>query len=60
MLFLIYASLYSFGRVLFSIVRGDEQAVLGPLHQAQVVSLIIMAITIPALIWLARRPAPQS
>ncbi len=60
MLFLIYASLYSFGRVLFSIVRGDEQAVLGPLHQAQVVSLIIMAITIPALIWLARRPAPRS
>ena len=59
MIFLIYASLYSFGRVLFSIVRGDEAAVLGPLHQAQVVSLIIMAVCIPLLVRIARRPAPQ-
>ncbi len=60
MLFLLYASLYSFGRVLFSMVRGDEQAVLGPLHQAQVISLIIMAVCIPLFIWMARRPAPKS
>ncbi len=60
MLFLIYASLYSFGRVLFSLLRGDETAVLGPLHQAQVISLIVMAIAIPLLIWLSRRPAPEA
>ena len=59
MLFLIYASLYSIGRVLFSIVRGDEQAVLGPLHQAQVISLIIIVVAVPLLIWLSRRPAPK-
>mgnify|MGYP006267410567 CR=1 FL=1 len=59
MLFLMYASLYSFGRVLFSLLRGDESAGLGPLHQAQVISLIVVAITVPLLIWLARRPAPK-
>lgn len=59
MLFLLYASLYSVGRVFFSMVRGDEEAVLGPLHQAQVVSLIIIAITIPLFIWLARRRVTQ-
>jgi phosphatidylglycerol:prolipoprotein diacylglycerol transferase len=56
MLFLIYASLYALSRFFFSFLRGDEEAVLGPLHQAQVISLIIMAVTVPLLIWLARRP----
>jgi phosphatidylglycerol:prolipoprotein diacylglycerol transferase len=59
MLFLLYASLYSVGRVLFSIVRGDEAAVLGPLHQAQVISLVIMVVCIPLFIWLALRPAQR-
>lgn len=59
MLFLIYAPLYSVGRFLLSFIRGDEAAVLGPLHQAQVVSLIIIAVCIPLLIWIARRPAPE-
>ncbi len=57
-LFLIYAPLYSAGRFLLSFIRGDEAAVLGPLHQAQVVSLIIIAVCVPLLIWIARRPAP--
>jgi prolipoprotein diacylglyceryltransferase len=60
MLFLIYASLYSVGRFGFSFVRGDEDAVLGPLHQAQVISLIIIVVTVPLLIWLARRPVPKA
>jgi phosphatidylglycerol:prolipoprotein diacylglycerol transferase len=60
MLFLIYASLYSVGRFGLSFIRGDEQAILGPLHQAQVISLIVIAISVPLLIWLARRrPAPK-
>jgi len=59
MVFLIYASLYSAGRFGLSFIRGDETAVLGPLHQAQVISLIVMVIAIPLLIWLARRPAPK-
>jgi prolipoprotein diacylglyceryltransferase len=59
MLFLIYAPLYSAGRFLFSFIRGDEAAVLGPLHQAHVVSLIIIAVCVPLLIWIAKKPAPQ-
>jgi len=59
MVFLIYASVYSAGRFGLSFIRGDETAVLGPLHQAQVISLIVMAIAIPLLVWLARRPAPK-
>ncbi len=59
MLFLIYASLYAVSRFFFSFLRGDEEAVLGPLHQAQVISLIILVVTVPLLIWLARRPAPK-
>src|SRR4030042_1281776 len=60
MLFLIYAPLYSLGRFLLSFIRGDEAAVLGPLHQAHVVSLIIIAVCVPLLIWIARKPAQQS
>jgi phosphatidylglycerol:prolipoprotein diacylglycerol transferase len=60
MLFLIYAPLYSAGRFLLSFIRGDEAAVLGPLHQSQVVSLIVIAVCVPLLIWIARRPAPPS
>jgi phosphatidylglycerol:prolipoprotein diacylglycerol transferase len=60
MVFLIYASLYSVGRFGLSFVRGDETAIAGPLHQAQVISLAVMAIAIPLLIWLARRPARQA
>ena len=59
MLFLIYASAYALGRFGLDFLRGDETAVLGPFHQAQVISLIVMAIAIPVLIWLSRRPAPQ-
>ncbi len=60
MLFLIYASLYSVGRFGLDFLRGDETVVLGPFHQAQVISLIVMVIVVPLLIWLARRPAPQA
>ena len=60
MLFLLYASLYAFSRFFFSFLRGDEAAVLGPLHQSQVISLIILAVCIPLFIWLSRRPAPKA
>jgi prolipoprotein diacylglyceryltransferase len=60
MVFLIYASLYAVGRFGLDFLRGDETAIAGPFHQAQVISLIVMVIAIPLLIWLARRPAPKS
>ena len=59
MLFLIYASLYSAGRFGLDFLRGDETAVLGPFHQAQVISLIILVIAIPELISVARRAPPK-
>jgi phosphatidylglycerol:prolipoprotein diacylglycerol transferase len=59
MLFLIYASLYSVGRFGFSFVRGDEEAVLGPLHQAQVISLIIIVVAVPLITLLSIRPTPN-
>jgi phosphatidylglycerol:prolipoprotein diacylglycerol transferase len=59
MLFLIYAPLYAVGRFGLDFLRGDETAVLGPFHQAQVISLIIIVVAVPLLIWLARRPAPE-
>jgi prolipoprotein diacylglyceryltransferase len=59
MLFLIYAPLYAVGRFGLSFIRGDEAAVLGPLHQAQVISLIVIVVAVPLLIWLSRRPAPE-
>ncbi len=60
MLFLVYASAYATGRFFLSFIRGDEVAVLGSLHEAHVISLIVIAVTVPLLIWLARRPAPES
>lgn len=59
MLFLVYAPAYAFGRFLLSFLRGDEVAVLGPLHEAHVISLIVIAVTVPLLIILARRPDPE-
>jgi len=59
MLFLLYAPMYSIERFLLSFLRGDEAAVLGGLHQSQVISLVIMAVTIPLFILLARRRTPE-
>ena len=60
MLFLIYASAYALGRLGLDFLRGDEAAIAGPLHQAQVISLAVLALMIPLLVWLARRPALQA
>ncbi len=60
MLFLIYASAYAVVRFGLDFLRGDEAAIAGPFHQAQVISLAVMVITIPLAIWLARRPARQA
>jgi phosphatidylglycerol:prolipoprotein diacylglycerol transferase len=59
MLFLIYASAYALGRFGLDFLRGDETAIAGPFHQAQVISLAVMVITVPLVIWLARRPAQK-
>lgn len=52
-LFLLYLALYSFGRFFISLVRGAEPAWLGPLHEAHIIALLILAVAVP--LFLARR-----
>jgi phosphatidylglycerol:prolipoprotein diacylglycerol transferase len=50
-LFLIMVSAYSLGRFGISWLRGNEPAVLGPLHQAHLLSLILLAVAIGLIIY---------
>lgn len=56
-IFLLYFSLYSVGRFAISWVRG-EGAILGPLHQSHVISLISLAICVPLLLYISLRKHP--
>jgi len=56
---LIYALAYALGRFLLSFLRGDEAAIAGPLHQSQVISLVLIAVTIPLFVWVSRRSVSQ-
>jgi phosphatidylglycerol:prolipoprotein diacylglycerol transferase len=49
-LLLFYLALYSFGRFFISFVREEPER-LGPLHQAHLIALLVMAIAIPLLIY---------
>lgn len=53
-LFLIYASLYSFGRFFISLVREDN-LYFANLRQAQIIALAVMAAAIPLACWLSWR-----
>jgi len=48
-LLLLMVAMYSFGRFLISWVR-EEPAVLGPLHQAHIISLVLFAASVALLI----------
>lgn len=48
--FLLMLALYSFGRFFISWVR-DEPAVLGPLHQAHIISLALFTIAVAFLVY---------
>jgi phosphatidylglycerol:prolipoprotein diacylglycerol transferase len=48
-LFLLYLSLYSLGRFFISFVRV-EPAWLGSLHQAHIISLLVLAVAVPLLL----------
>ncbi len=58
-LFLLYISLYSLGRFFISFTRSplNEPAVLGSLHVAQIVALLVLAVVVPLLIYLQTKPA---
>lgn len=59
-LFLIYATLYSFGRFFISFVREDNIYLASPdgtfgLRQAQLIALAVMALAVPLGVWLTQR-----
>ena len=58
MLYLLYISVYSFGRFFITLLRVNEPFLFG-LQQAQVVSLLVLAIAIPLLVYLLRKPVSQ-
>ncbi len=53
-LFLIYATLYSFGRFFISFVREDN-IYFANLRQAQLIALVTMAVAVPLIAWLNQR-----
>ena len=53
-LFLVYATLYSFGRFFISFVREDN-IYFANLRQAQIIALAVMALAVPLAVWLNRR-----
>ncbi|NQT72711.1 MAG: prolipoprotein diacylglyceryl transferase, partial [Chloroflexi bacterium] len=53
-IFLIYISLYSIGRFIISFWRENEEVLLG-LQQAQLVSLMVLAVAIGLLVYLYRK-----
>ena len=59
-LFLVYLSLYSFGRFFLSFIRGGEEEVLGPLHQAHIIAIVVFAVCISLLIYWIRQPKPSA
>ena len=59
MFFALYLATYSFGRFFLSFLR-EEFKEYGGLNEAQIIALVVMAVTIPLLIYKARfvRPDP--
>lgn len=53
-LFLVYATLYSFGRFFISFVREDN-IYFANLRQAQLIALAVMALAVPLAVWLNQR-----
>ena len=58
-LFLVMVAMYSFGRFWISWVR-DEPAVLGPLHQSHIISLILFLGAVGLLVYRQRRAKSES
>lgn len=56
-LFLLYLSIYSFGRFFIEFTRGvtPAQINVGVLHEAHLIALLVMAICLPLLIYRMRR-----
>ncbi len=59
MFFALYLGTYSIGRFFLSFMREEFNEYFGVLNEAQVVAIIVVAITVPLLVWKAQfvRPA---
>ncbi len=59
MFFALYLGTYSIGRFFLSFLREEFNEYFGVLNEAQVVAIIVVAITVPLLVWKAQlvRPA---
>ena len=60
MVFILYGALYAVGRFFLSFVRVEANTYFLGLNEAQIVSIIIMAIAIPWLVFRARVVTPSS
>ena len=58
MFFALYLASYSFGRFFLSFLR-EEFKEYGGLNEAQIIALVVMAVTIPLLIYKARFVKPE-
>ena len=63
MFFALYGCTYSIGRFFLSFMREEFNVYFGGLNEAQIVALIVIAITVPILVWKAQvvqpSPAPR-
>lgn len=54
MFFALYLGTYSIGRFFISFLREEYNQYLGAINEAQVVALIVIALTVPLLVWKAQ------
>ncbi len=57
-IYLTYISVYSFGRFFISFLRLNEPVLLG-LQQAQIVSLLVIVVAVPLMIYLYKKSSPE-
>jgi phosphatidylglycerol:prolipoprotein diacylglycerol transferase len=58
-LFLVYLIAYSVGRLFISVYRDNDPFLFG-LVEAQVVSILVLLVSVPMLVWLYKRRPPET
>ncbi len=59
MFFALYLGTYSIGRFFLSFLREESNEYFGGLNEAQIVALIVVALTVPLLVWKAQLVQPN-
>ena len=60
MFFALYLATYSIGRFFISFLREEFNEYFGALNEAQVVAIIVVACTVPLLVWKAQLVKPTA